>query len=176
MSIEDRPKNEQLVQAYNRMMERVKASLEKAEKAAAPRLRQAIDAAEEKAVELGELSREEAIKIADYLRRDLQEAGEYMAGPEGQELADWLRFDIELIEGRMLEMLLTVADQAKLDMLSFEEQLIEAANERHTGEITGPGTLVCQNCDEVLHFHKAGHIPPCPKCRGTVYQRSAAEE
>ena len=42
MSIEDRPHNEKLVQAYNRMMKRVKASLEKAEKAAAPRLRQAI--------------------------------------------------------------------------------------------------------------------------------------
>ena len=175
MSAEDRPRNEKLVQAYNRMMERVKGSLERAEKAAAPRLRQAIDAAEEKAVELGELSREEAIKVADYLRRDLQEAGEYMAGPKGQELADWLRFDIELIEERMLEMFLTAADQAKLDMLTFEEQLIEAT-ERHTGEITGPGTLVCQDCGEVLHFHEAGHIPPCPKCRGTVYQRSAAEE
>jgi hypothetical protein len=40
-----------------------------------------------------------------------------------------------------------------------------------TGEITGPGTLVCDNCEERLHFHKAGHIPPCPKCHGVIYHR-----
>ena len=41
----------------------------------------------------------------------------------------------------------------------------------HTGEVTGPGTLVCAECGKELHFHKAGHIPPCPGCRGTRYRR-----
>ena len=41
----------------------------------------------------------------------------------------------------------------------------------HTGEITGPGTLVCDNCGEELHFHKPSRIPPCPKCKGTSFHR-----
>ncbi len=170
MSTEDRPHNEQLVQAYNQMMKRVRASLGKAEKAAAPRVRQAIDIAQEKAIELGELSREEALKIGDYLRRDLEDAGEYLAGPDAQELADWLRFDIEMIEEQLLDMFLSVADQAKLDWQDFQQEL-QDAREYHTGQITGPGTLECTACGEHVHFHHAGHIPPCPKCCATTYQR-----
>lgn len=167
---EESQHNEKLVHAYNQMMLRVKQTLGKAEKAAEPRLRQAIETAEEKAVELGELSREEAVQIGDYLRRDLQDAGEYLAGDEAQELKDWLRIDLNLIENQLFDMFLSVADQAKLDMLEFEEQLAEATEYR-TGEITGPGVLACMDCGEELHFHEAGHIPPCPKCRGTYFVR-----
>ena len=174
MSEDNRPHNEQLVHAYNRMMQRVKETLGKAEKAAEPRLRQAIAAAEEKAVEMGELTREEAVRIGEYLRRDLQDAGNYLASDEAQELRDWLRFDLEMIETKLLEMFLSVADQAKLDMLDFEEDLAEATEYR-TGEITGPGTLTCMDCGEVLYFHEPGHIPPCPKCRGTYYVRPGEE-
>jgi len=174
MSQDNRERNEQLVHAYNLMMHRVSETLSKATDAAGPILHKAIEAAEEKAVELEELTREEAVKIGDYLRRDLQDAGEYLAGPEAQELKNWLRFDIELIENQLLEMFLKVADRAKLDMLDFEEKLIEA-NEYHTGQITGPGTLVCNSCGEVLHFHAAGHIPPCPKCRHTEFVRQSSD-
>jgi len=170
MSEENRVHNEKLVHAYNQMMSRVKETLGEAEKAAQPRLRRAIEAAEEKAVELGELTREEAVEIGDYLRRDLQDAGKYLAGDEAQELRDWLRIDIDLIENQLFDLFLSVADQAKLDMLEFEEQLAEAIEYR-TGQVTGPGTLVCMDCGEVLHFHEVSHIPPCPKCRGTYFTR-----
>ena len=174
MSDDDRQNNEKLLHAYNQMMIRVSEALSKATDAAEPALRQAVAAAEEKAIELGELSREEAIKIGEYMRRDLQDAGKYLASDEAQELKDWLRFDITLIETKLMEMFLSVADQAKLDMLDFEEQLAEATEYR-TGEITGPGTLNCMDCGELLHFHKAGHIPPCPKCHGTYYVRPGDE-
>jgi len=156
------------------MMIRVSESLSKATNAAEPIVLKAIEAAEDKAVELEEVTREEAAKIADYLRRDLQDVGEYLVSPEAQELKDWLRFDIELIENRLFEMFLKVADRTKLDMLDFEERLIEA-NEYHTGQITGPGTLVCNSCGELVHFHKAGHIPPCPKCHHSEYSRQSDE-
>ncbi len=165
-----RTHNEKLVHAYNAMMLRVSQTLAHATDAVGPKIRHAIEAAEEKAVELGELTREESIKIGDYLRRDLQDAGEYLASPKGEELGEWLRFDIDLIEAELLAMFLSTADQTKLDMLNFEEQLIEST-QYHTGEITGPGTLVCEGCGEVLHFHETGHIPPCPKCHATVYNR-----
>jgi hypothetical protein len=171
MRNDSRTQNEKLVHAYNAMMLRVSQTLSHATDAVGPKIRQAIEAAEEKAVELGELTREEALKIGDYLRRDLQDAGEHLANPEGKALGEWLRFDIDLIEAELLDKLLSVADQAKLDMLHFEEQLIEA-REYQAGEITGPGTLVCETCGEVQQFHKAAHILPCPKCHGSSYIRS----
>ncbi len=171
MNDDNRSHNEKLVHAYNLMMLRVSERLAEATDAARPKLREAVDAAEEMAVELGELTREEAVRIGEYLRRDLQDAGKYMASDEADELAGWLRFDAAMIEADFFDMLLRAADQAKLDMLDFEEELAEA-NEYHTGEITSPGTLVCDKCGEVLHFHEVGHIPPCPKCHATVFSRT----
>ncbi len=170
MRNDSRTHNEKLVHAYNAMMLRVSKSLADVTDAAGPKINQAINAAADKAVELEELTREEALKIGDYIRRDLQDAGEYLAGPDNEELGAWLRFDIELIEREILDMFLSTADQTKLDMLNFEEQLIESTQYR-TGEITGPGTLACESCGEVIHFHKTGHIPPCPKCNATHYSR-----
>ncbi|MDH5595020.1 MAG: zinc ribbon-containing protein, partial [Gammaproteobacteria bacterium] len=43
--------------------------------------------------------------------------------------------------------------------------------EWHTGEVVGVGTLRCKACGELLHFHATGHIPPCPKCQKTVFNR-----
>ncbi len=165
--------NDKLIHGYNRMMERVKAALEKVEHEAPPRLRQAIEFAKEKAVELEELTLEEAERIGEYLRRDMEDAAEYLASEEVEDLKAWFRFDVARIEEQLLEMFLSVADRAKLDMLDLEEQL-EEASEYHTGEITGPGTLACINCGEVLHFHKTSHIPPCPKCHETKFSREEA--
>ncbi|MBI3773498.1 MAG: hypothetical protein HY272_12460 [Gammaproteobacteria bacterium] len=55
-------------------------------------------------------------------------------------------------------------------MLDFEVSLAEH-EEYHTGEITGPGTLICEGCGEHVQFHHPGLIPPCPKCGGRDYQR-----
>ena len=42
----------------------------------------------------------------------------------------------------------------------------------HTGEISGPGTLLCVACGTELHLHKTGRIPPCPKCHATQFKRA----
>lgn len=170
MSIEDRHLNQKLVSAYNRMMARVKETLSHARTGTGPKLRQAVEKAQDKAVELGELSREEAEKIGDYLRRDLSDAADFLTEQSETEFAEWLRFDIDLIEAELLDLFLSAADQGKLDMLNFEESLAEH-EEYHTGEITGPGTLICEACGEHVHFHQPGLIPPCPKCGGRDYQR-----
>ncbi|MEE9491971.1 MAG: hypothetical protein V3W04_01145, partial [Gammaproteobacteria bacterium] len=44
-------------------------------------------------------------------------------------------------------------------------------NTYHTGEVTGPGTLHCAECEEILTFHQPGKIPQCPKCHSTTYHR-----
>lgn len=161
--------NEKQVRAYNRMMERVKSSLERSEQKTLAALQHSVDAAKDQAVELGELTREEADLIGAYLRRDLEDAGEYLA-ETGHELESWLQFDIELVEDRLWEAFTAAADQTKLAFLELEEQA-RLASEYRTGEVTGMGTLQCVNCGELLRFHAPGPIPPCPQCGETRFAR-----
>lgn len=160
--------HEKRIKAYERMLERAKsvAPLTVGEKR--PYLLRAIDYAREKAVELGELTREEADDIANYLRRDIHDAATYL-GEHGHELRDWLQLDLLLIEDRLLDLFSHVVDKTRLelDLLALEA----AASDWKTGEVTGIGTLECVECGELLHFHKTGHIPPCPRCNATTFRR-----
>jgi len=167
-----------LVHAYHRMMERVKLrleELEQAEQEALPRLRASIEHAAEKAVELGELTREEARLIGGYLKRDLGDAGQYLT-TTGRDLRAWLRFDVELLEDRLLDFFQRGVDQSRLEFLAFEaaEAGVEPVEYR-SGEITGPGSLQCEACGEPMIFHAPAVIVPCSACGGTVFVRVGEE-
>ena len=161
--------NDKHVRAYEQMLERAKAFIIETQQDLTPKLERALEAAREKVSELGELSVEEVEKVGNYLRRDLYDAATYLNEDRG-ELRDWLRFDVEQVEERILESLSHLVDPTKVDLAEFAAQA-KAFGEWHTGEVTGPGTLVCKSCGETLHFHEAGHIPPCPKCHATTYRR-----
>ena len=158
-----------LTDAYETMLERVHKAVEQAEESTVPTLKRNIEQARDKAVELGELTREEAEKIADYIERDMADVAHYLT-ETGEQLSDWWKFESGLIEDRLLDAFTNVADQTRLALARLAKQAYEATH-YHTGEITGPGTLVCSKCGKALHFHKAGHIPPCPKCHHTEYTR-----
>ncbi len=160
--------------AYERMLQRTRQFLVETGRELKPTVSKALESAREQATHLGELTREEAEIMGDYLRRDLHDAAEYLAGERG-DLRDWLRFDLHLVEERILEAFALAANTTKLEL----EQLAERAQkfgEWRTGEITGPGTLICKDCGEELHFHKTGRIPPCPKCKATRYRRGEGTE
>jgi hypothetical protein len=190
MSDASNPQGEKLIEAYNRMMGRVKAAFEEAERKAVPTLQHNIDKAIDTAEKLGELTRDEAEKVGYYLKRDLQDAGAHLA-ETGNDLTDWLQFDIKQIEDRLLELFAAAADRTRLEWLEFQSRghtAPDATDETsddifaptpftyHTGEITGPGTLQCNGCGHTLHFHATGHIPPCPTCRNTNFQRVTEDE
>jgi hypothetical protein len=162
---------DRLVAAYEKMLERLHETLERAE-SRLPTWKQNLEQAREKAVELGELTREEAEKVASYLERDMHDAAAYL-GDTGRQLRDWWQFDWKQVEQRMLEMFAGVADQTRLQLHEMTENL-RRAQLYHTGEVTGPGTLVCAGCGKELHFRKPGHIPPCTGCRGTEFRREPA--
>ncbi|NOX75586.1 MAG: zinc ribbon-containing protein [Gammaproteobacteria bacterium] len=155
--------------AYERMQERTRQFLDDTTQDLLPNLIDALDSAKQQAIHLGELSKDEAELISTYLQRDLRDAGEYIKQQRG-ELADWLNFDIELIEERIWESLSLLVDQTTVELNQLKARA-EYFGEWHTGEITGPGTLLCSACGEKIHFHKTGHIPPCPKCHATIYKR-----
>lgn len=160
---------EVLAKAYETMHERVAEKLHKVKQQTGPVLHGFIDEAKDKAVELDELTEHDAEKLALWLKRDLDDAISHIA-ETGDELKDWLGFETTLIESALLYMLLETADKTTVELLRLKENA-ERPYIYHTGEITGPGTLICDQCEEKLHFHKAGHIPPCPKCHQTIFHR-----
>ena len=162
---------DRMIDAYETMIERVHEAAESVEKQTGPWLRGAVGDARERAVELGELTREEADRVSRYVERDIKEAASFIADT-GQEFRDWVNFDWQLMQNRMLDMFAGMADQTSMALQELADRAREAST-YHTGEITSPGVLVCMDCGEELHFEKTGHIPPCPKCTGTDFQRRA---
>jgi len=160
--------SDKFIEAYHRMLEQTQDAIKNSITEKNPQLKKIIDNAVKNTIELGELTKEEAKKIGDYLRKDLDDASEYMQTTK-KDLTDWFRFDKELVEDRIRDWFSTVTDSTRttLDQLSRNAEIAEW----HTGEITGPGTLRCDECKHDLHFHKVGHIPPCPNCKATKFHR-----
>jgi len=149
-----------LVEAYETMLERVSKSIETAEQTTIPALKKNIE----------HVTRDEAEKIGAYLERDMHDAGDFLA-QTGEEFKNWVRVDLALIEDRVLEMFTSVADKTRVELGALAERARQVSL-YHTGEITGPGVLVCTSCSKEIHFRKTGHIPPCAACRGTEYKRA----
>lgn len=163
--------------AYASMLEQVKHGLESTEDDVATRLHYVVDAAKERTYELGELTREEVDKIGDYIKRDIEDATQYLS-QEGKQLSDWLKFDIELLENRLADVLTETLGYAvnptNLELQRLAEEAAEA-NLWYTGEVTGPGTLICDNCGHELNFYHIQDVPGCPKCDGTIFKRISRE-
>ena len=163
--------DEKLSAAYDRMLDRAHELMERAEHDALPAVRKAIDFAKQTAVEVGELTVDEAEKVGSYLRRDLDDAANNLA-ETGRDLRTWLKFDFALIEERVGEALARMVDQTQLE-LSKLQAMAQSDEEWHTGEIAGPGPLTCVACGHEIHKRKSGRIPPCPKCHKSIFIRSA---
>lgn len=167
----DKSFNDRMIAAYDFMLSALHRVVDTAQGRGGPVIDKGLAEAREAASELGELSREEIEEVSEYLRRDIESAGTWL-GEHGDELKDWLRFDLALVEDQLLSAFSAVADQTTLELKELE---LRAAmrGEWHTGEITGIGALRCTACGEELHFHHTGHIPPCPKCHGSRFTRSS---
>jgi len=159
--------NDKLVQGYESMLASVVDIAREAEEKTLPALKELTSQAREKIVELGELSREEADKVSQFLHRDVQDAAHFLED-SGEDFKAWLKFDFQQTEARILDAFLSVADRTRTELSNLKR----SADEYHTGEVCGAGTLTCMQCGKKLHFKKPGHIPPCPSCHGTRYQRA----
>jgi hypothetical protein len=158
--------NDKLLSAYEQMLVRVKESPKSLHT-----LSERIDRAKEKALEFEELSREEAEKMAYYVKRDLHDAAHFIVETE-HELADWLRFDLTLLEERFIDLFSTMEDPTRTELDRLTEQA-KLASEWTCGEITCAGTLYCANCHHKLQFYQPDFIPACPNCGSTLFLRDA---
>jgi hypothetical protein len=166
----EQDRKERLAQAYDHMLEGVRDWMQELEDATVPAIEKALDNAREKTMEFNELTREEAEKVGEYLRRDLLHLGEHLEDNKDEDLRSWFRMDLELIETKLADLFSSVADRTTIELERLRE-IATLSEYWSTGEITGPGILECTACGEQLHFSKTGHIPPCPKCHATSFKR-----
>ncbi len=169
----DKHDQQRLTELYDTLMEKAHEVMERGQESGET-LVKALKYAVDTVVEMGEYTREEAQRASDFLQRDLQDAGSYFQRTR-KEFADWLHMDMELIEWTLIDMFMSVADRTRVELAKLSEQAEQASHYR-TGETTGPGTLVCDNCGEKLHFKHSAHIPPCPKCHKSDFSRVSKED
>ena len=159
--------------AYERILSRVREFTDEASEELGPKVHYAIDSAKEKAYELGELTREETDKIGNYVKRDIMDAAHYLSD-QSKEFADWLKFDVDLVEDRLLDLLEHVVNDTRAELKNLADRA-KIENIWLSDEIAGPGTLECIACGHLLKFHETSRIPKCEKCGGTQFHRASTD-
>ena len=155
-----------LVNAYNAMVTNLHEDLADASKT----LARGLDAAREKVSELGGLTQEEIHKVSDFVQRDVEDAAHSLTDDSNDSLSSWLKFDIEMIEDFALDAFMNVADKTRLQLAQIE-QIARETNTYYSGDITGPGTFICTQCNKEISFKTTSEIPECPACGNKTFQR-----
>jgi len=171
MSASDKQNETSLIEAYNQMMARVRDSIDNAEAHAIPTLQKSIEQAKDQAIHLGEISLDEAEEIGDFIKRDINDAAEYLM-ETSHEFSEWLMLDIDIIEQKVVELFLSVADKTRIELEQLSHIASSIPTQYRSGEITGPGSLICSNCDKMIQFRTTGTIPDCNQCGGNIFKRA----
>jgi len=108
-----------LISVYNQMMKEMRNAFEQADHDDMS-LQKSLDMAKHQAIHLGEVSAEEAYEIGEYIKRDINDAAEYMM-ESSAEFYDWLMLDIEIIERKVIDLFLSVADHTRVELEQFKQ-------------------------------------------------------
>ena len=170
-----------LITAYNQMMEEMRNAFEQ-DAQGDMSLQKALNSAKHQVVHLGEVTAEEAHEIGEYIKRDVNDAAEYMMDCSA-EFYDWLMLDIEIIERKVMDLFLSVADHTRIELEQFtpenllseqispEQKGIEQIPVYRSGDISGPGILICECCGKTKPFLSSDVITDCEGCRHNRFIR-----
>jgi len=163
--LKKKPSNH-LISAYNQMMQEMRNAFEQADSSDMS-LQNALDMAKHQAIHIGEVTAEEAHELGEYIKRDINDAAEYMM-ETSSEFYDWLMLDIEIIERRVIDLFLSVADHTRVELEQLNRPQVDLEPGQipiyKSGEITGPGTLICESCGTVKAFLSSDAITDCEQC------------
>lgn len=158
-----------LINAYDQIMAFMREVFEDTDTSDAS-FRKALDIARDRVVHLGEITLDEAQEIGEFIKRDINDAAEYMMETSA-EFSDWLMLDIEVIERKVVDMFLSVADRTRIELEQLKNQA-QPASLYYSGEISGPGTLICNECKHKVQFVTTTQIETCPECGNNTFQRA----
>lgn len=127
----------------------------------------ALDKAQEQLTALGEFSSEHGEQLKQFLARDLDQAISvaHHLGDEAKE-----RFNPSRLGAGALASLATALELTSNALHNLSDKTRQSLTYK-TGEMTSAGTLTCQACEQKVHLKDTGHVPPCPKCKGTLFNK-----
>lgn len=157
-----------LTKAYNDFMEYMYEATDDTLHSIADHL----DLGKEKISELGGLSQEEVNHVADAFTRDIHHAAQALTEGDSDSLAEWLKFDLELLENFALNSFLGVADKTRIGLAKLSQTAEQYSHPYKSGELTAPGTFECKECHKVIAFKSTSIIPPCPDCDSNTFIRT----
>jgi hypothetical protein len=150
---------------YEKMSKAVRENLDKAGQLTEETLERALKDSREWARQLREHYGDDIPKVAEYLRRDFQDAVRITREQTRKKLSP------DRLGAGLMAFVQRMAEKAGSQLDSFASRLGERLTYK-TGEVAGPGTLTCAACGQQMAIENASRIPPCPKCRGTAFRRS----
>lgn len=127
----------------------------------------ALEKAHEYLVALGEFSSEQGGKLSQYLGRDLDQviSDAQRLGTEAKD-----RFHPARVGAGALSSLAAALELSGNALGALGEKTKQTLTYK-TGEMASAGTLTCQGCGQTLHLKSTRHIPPCPRCPGTIFTK-----
>ncbi|MBK1852172.1 zinc ribbon-containing protein [Marinobacter sp. 1-4A] len=159
------------LEVYDRMLERVQSRLRAIQETSLDTLEEEVDKAIEAEQELEEMTRDEISLLGTYLQRDLEHLIHFV-DETGEGLAEWLQLDLALLEQRLTERLLSVADQTLVDTLALRQKLeSHDAGQYIAGEVATAGMFQCLSCEHMLCLTSTSHLEPCEACGSQYYKR-----
>ena len=158
---------------YYSLLERLRTSLNSAEKKTLEALHYDLEQAIELEAAAEEMTREEVSLLAAYLQRDLQDLSAYIRETR-KGVGEWLKFDAELLEQRLMDLLLEVADRTTLEQQEIARELAQRDIEYDAGTHVLSGTFVCNACAAVYVHVKPAMLVECIECGGRSFQRRSS--
>jgi len=158
-------------QAYYRMLQRVYEKLLGRGSENSKRLGETIDEARQHAIELGEIESTDAVKIGDYLKRDVEDFI-LLAAKTSDQAKRRVQEDLSEMERDILGKLLEVADQTTVELNVIRAQArMRQEHEWEAGDMSAPRELECKGCGKIHHHHRPGPIGQCEQCGHRRYRR-----
>lgn len=157
-----------LADGYNKMMERIKSTIDNATEETPPTLQAAIDKAIHKARSDKELTQQEAEKIASTIKHDLNDAAEHLM-ETNSDFTEWLKTDLDALEQKVLELFLSVADHTRMELKQFVGDIDDSTY--YSTELACKGDYQCSHCHNVIHVQAVSPLMACPACKHTEFSR-----
>ena len=155
-----------LIKAYSEFMQHLHETMEET----LHTFSEALEISKEKTSATNELTDAEIDKVSSYVQRDVEHATQDLPHQADEEtVAEWLKFEVELIENFALDAFLSVADKTRIELEKIKQLAI--AHTYHSGDITIPGTFICDDCGKEIAFKTPSEIPECPSCHGKTFIR-----
>ena len=154
-----------LSNAYNKLLKKVQQAKKDGERIG----NQYWENTQKVLVKAEHLNAEESEIVVEALQRDMSEA-RHVLKDIGKAISDWLKYDAALVEENLEDWLELVADDTLVDWIHLRQQW-EVINHYKSGDLIGLGELTCAKCGYLLQFTQASHVPDCPHCGGTEFER-----